>query len=373
MKNVLIGTGFFIAGVLLGTASGKKKKKSQLPTRSSGLEMPKAAPPCTVVSLPADGAVFASTGTPPELSRYDVAIPSDRLVVFRWALRHDRNDLVMCVARAEMEAQIASSDHPGEVLLKSSYRDALGGVYTEVAWKAPTTLANNIRPFETSLEYDGRSIPLIVTGEAIDLYTADCIQHAFEGRLGKKYEHILAPALKIRREYACGVARISEFYTISRRLTEGMAPMMAMTLGETVRYWASDSLRKASSGSALHAAMNGARAFMTVSLKESADASVAREQSWRTQRMLDYLTGAIDVSAVCGVMRCDQPVYTHGKQWGHCVDATWANAARRLDLIAWLEWNDPNGDYDDQDFESEGQYPLSRDEALELVLQQMSG
>ena len=45
----------------------------------------------------------------------------------------------------------------------------------------------------------------------------------------------------------------------------------------------------------------------------------------------------------------------------------------REDLIAWLQWNDRNGVYSDEDSELEGRDPVSREEALEIALRQIEG
>ena len=43
----------------------------------------------------------------------------------------------------------------------------------------------------------------------------------------------------------------------------------------------------------------------------------------------------------------------------------------RRDLIGWLEWNDPNGDYSDADMEAEGLDPLTLEEAREIMRRQL--
>jgi hypothetical protein len=45
----------------------------------------------------------------------------------------------------------------------------------------------------------------------------------------------------------------------------------------------------------------------------------------------------------------------------------------REELIAWLQWNDRNGVYSDEDSELEGRDPVSREEALEIALRQIEG
>jgi hypothetical protein len=45
----------------------------------------------------------------------------------------------------------------------------------------------------------------------------------------------------------------------------------------------------------------------------------------------------------------------------------------REELIAWLQWNDRNGVYSDEDSELEGRDPISREEALEIALRQIEG
>jgi hypothetical protein len=42
----------------------------------------------------------------------------------------------------------------------------------------------------------------------------------------------------------------------------------------------------------------------------------------------------------------------------------------RETLIKVLEWNDPNGIYSDEDSESEGLSPISKKEAIEIIINQ---
>lgn len=42
----------------------------------------------------------------------------------------------------------------------------------------------------------------------------------------------------------------------------------------------------------------------------------------------------------------------------------------RETLIKVLEWNDPNGIYNDEDSESEGLSPITKKEAIEIIIRQ---
>jgi hypothetical protein len=42
----------------------------------------------------------------------------------------------------------------------------------------------------------------------------------------------------------------------------------------------------------------------------------------------------------------------------------------RETLIKVLEWNDPNGIYNDEDSESEGLSPITKKEAIEIIINQ---
>jgi hypothetical protein len=42
----------------------------------------------------------------------------------------------------------------------------------------------------------------------------------------------------------------------------------------------------------------------------------------------------------------------------------------RETLIKVLEWNDPNGIYNDEDSESEGLSPITKKEAIEIIIKQ---
>lgn len=42
----------------------------------------------------------------------------------------------------------------------------------------------------------------------------------------------------------------------------------------------------------------------------------------------------------------------------------------RETLIKVLEWNDPNGIYNDEDSEAEGLSPISKKEAIEIIIRQ---
>lgn len=48
--------------------------------------------------------------------------------------------------------------------------------------------------------------------------------------------------------------------------------------------------------------------------------------------------------------------------------STWS----RLDLIEWLSWNDPNGVYKDEESLSEFDNILSKEEALEIMIRQIT-
>jgi hypothetical protein len=47
---------------------------------------------------------------------------------------------------------------------------------------------------------------------------------------------------------------------------------------------------------------------------------------------------------------------------------TWA----RQELISWLKWNDPNGIYDDEASSREFDNILSKEEAIEIIMRQIS-
>jgi hypothetical protein len=47
-------------------------------------------------------------------------------------------------------------------------------------------------------------------------------------------------------------------------------------------------------------------------------------------------------------------------------------ASSRGTLLLWLQWNDPNGVYDDEAAEAEGFDPLTVDDAWDLIAEQVS-
>lgn len=45
----------------------------------------------------------------------------------------------------------------------------------------------------------------------------------------------------------------------------------------------------------------------------------------------------------------------------------------REEIIEWLQWNDRNGDYDDASAAMQGLPPLTREEAVEILISQKDG
>ena len=48
----------------------------------------------------------------------------------------------------------------------------------------------------------------------------------------------------------------------------------------------------------------------------------------------------------------------------------WIMEMNRETLINVLEWNDPNGIYNDEDSEAEGLSPITKKEAIEIIIRQ---
>ena len=48
----------------------------------------------------------------------------------------------------------------------------------------------------------------------------------------------------------------------------------------------------------------------------------------------------------------------------------WIMEMNRETLINVLEWNDPNGIYNDEDSEGEGLSPITKKEAIEIIIRQ---
>ena len=60
-------------------------------------------------------------------------------------------------------------------------------------------------------------------------------------------------------------------------------------------------------------------------------------------------------------------------QWQARISPTTMPSLTREELISWLIWNDPNGVYrDEQSLQEFGQI-ITKDEALEIALRQISG
>lgn len=281
-KHILLGLGSFAAGLIVGRAL------------SGGTE-------------PSDGVVYAGS-LPADMRHLDIGDPQDRPKVFRWALRHNRRDIVLQVVRVEMEAQLNGTDHPGEVLLRIVYIN--GRHRYEVAKPiALFRLANSYDSTEIFLEYDGASVPLEFSEATPWLFTADCLQHAFGGRLGEAFDNILELVLIPMRELACGIIEQAEFLTRATEAVRGITlPGIGSrgTVGDVMRYWGHDALKRANRPLSLESAIIGVSSWYQVQFKESKEAARAREEAWRGQLMLDYLTGVIDASAVCTNLRVEE-------------------------------------------------------------------